>query len=126
MSDQTYLIVSYFVACAVCIALGVVAYLWLRRPMQEVADSLRYESMKKAVRKGFPLSMILFVLSSAFSVNYYGCEQKKYDDIVKDRPYIVAKNSEEVSEALQAVIWTVGLWSVIFALTLRAARRNSA
>lgn len=63
-------------------------------------------------------------MSSCLSVSYYGCAQKKYDEIVKDRSYITQKNAEQLSEALQGVIWSVALWSAIFAIALRTARRR--
>lgn len=125
MSNEAYLIASYFAAGVVCLGLGFAAFLWLRRPMQEVADSLAQKNWSRIVRRGFPLSTMLFVVSGCLSVNYYGCEQKKYNQIVNDRSYIAKKNAEQLSEALQGVIWSVGLWSVILAVGLRASRRGS-
>ncbi|HEV2196338.1 MAG TPA: hypothetical protein VGR55_12215 [Candidatus Acidoferrum sp.] len=125
MANETYLIVSYFAASVFCLALGLFAYLWLRRPTEEIADSLPHKNWRKIIRKGFPLSMVLFVLAEGLSVDYYGCGQKKYQGIVNDRSYITRKNAEQVSEALQGVIWSVALWSVLLAIALRAARRPS-
>ena len=125
MTNETYLIVSYFAASVFCLAIGVFAYLWLRRAAKEIADSLPHENWRKIIRKAFPLSMALFVLAEGLSVDYYGCGQKKYDEIVNDRSYITKKNAEQLSEALQGVIWSVALWSVFLAVALRTARRPS-
>ena len=125
MSNETYLIVSYFVAVAICAGLAIAAYLWLRPSAKGIAGSLPHETFGKTFQRAFPFSMILFVLSWCLSVNYYGCEQKKYHEIVSDRSYITKKNTEQVSEALQGVIWNVALWSALFAIALRTARRPS-
>lgn len=122
MSNEAYLIVSYFLTVAICAGFGIAAYLWLRKPAEGVASSLPQESLRKIVKRSFPLSMVLFALSWCLSVNYYGCEQKKYHDIVNDRSYVATKNAEQVSEALQGVIWSVALWSAFFAIALRVAR----
>ncbi|HKW64686.1 MAG TPA: hypothetical protein VJN89_19190 [Candidatus Acidoferrum sp.] len=125
MSNEAYLIVSYSLVVPLCAALAIAAYLWLRNPAEGIAVSLPHEGLRKTIRRAFPLSTVLFALSWCLSVSYYGCSQKKYDDIVKDRSYITSKNTEQVSEALQGVIWSVALWSAIFAIALRATRGRS-
>ena len=125
MSNETYLIVSYFGAVALCSGLGIAAYLWLRRPAEGIAGALPYENLRKIIRRGFPPSTILFALSWCLSVNYYGCGQRKYSEIVNDRSYIAKKNAEQVSEAMQGIIWSVALWSGVFAIALRATRGRS-
>jgi len=122
MSDDTYLIASYFAVVALCAGFGVAACLWLRKPAEGIAVSLPQQNLRKIVRRAFPLSTLLFALSWCLSVKYYGCSQKKYDEIVKDRSYITSKNAEQMSEALQGVIWSLALWSVIFAIVLRTTR----
>lgn len=125
MSNQAYLIVSYFVVVALCAGLGFSAYLWLRKPVEDIVASLAHENFGKMIRRGFPLSTVFFALSWCLSVNYYGCEGKKYNDIVKDRSYITSKNTEQLSQALQGVIWSVGLWSAILPIALRARRKRT-
>jgi hypothetical protein len=124
MSNEAYLTVSYFAAGVICLGLGLATYFWLRRPLQGVADSLPQKNLSRIIKRGFPLSTILFVLSGCLSVNYYGCGEKSYKEIVRDRSYINKKNAEQISEALTGTIWAVGLWSVILAVALRASRRR--
>lgn len=124
MSNDAYLIASYFGAVALCFGLGFAAYRWLRRPLQETADSLPQKNWSRMIRRAFPLSTILFVLSGCLSVDYYGCGQKGYKDIVSDRSYIRSKNAEQLPEALDGIFWAVGLWATILAVALRASRRG--
>jgi hypothetical protein len=123
MSNETHLVVSYFSVGVVCLGIALLAYLWLRQPTMGIAHSLPQENWRKVIRKAFPLSTILFVLASCLSVNYYGCAQKNYDQIVSDRSYIAAKNSEQISESLDAVVWSVAVWSIVLAVGLRSTRR---
>lgn len=125
MSNEAYLIASYFGAVVICLSLGLVAYLWLHRPLREVVGSLPQKNWGRIIRGAFPLSTILFVLSGCLSVDYYGCGAKGYKEIVTDRSYITSKNAEQVSKALEGIIWSVTLWSVLLAIALRAARRPS-
>lgn len=122
MSNETYLIVSYFAVGMLCLGLALAASRWLRRPAEGIADSLPHESWKKFIRRAFPLSTVLFVLSSCLSVDYYGCGMKNYQGILADRSYIVARNAEQISKALQAIIWSVGVWSIILVVALRVRR----
>ncbi len=110
MSNEAYLIVSYFGAGVICLGLVLAAYFWLRRPIQGVADSLPQKNWRQIIRRGFPLSTILFVLSGCLSVSYYGCgheEYGNYNEILNDRSYITKKNAEQLSKALEGVIWSV-------------------
>ena|SRR5882724_11856261 len=125
MSNEAYLIVSYFIVAVLCLLLGLAAYFWLRRPAEGIADSLPHEKWRKIIRKAFPLSTILFVLSSCLSVNYYGCQQKKYSEILNDRSYITAKNSEQIAQSLNAILWSVAVWSIVLAVALLRGRRRS-
>lgn len=125
MSNEAYLIASYFIVGVLCLLLSLAANLWLRRPTEGIADSLPHEKWRKIIQRAFPLSTILFVLSSFLSVNYYGCQQKKYSDILKDRSYITAKNSEQISQSLNAIVWSVGVWSIVLAVALRGRRRSA-
>jgi hypothetical protein len=125
MSNEAYLIVSYFGAGVFCLLLSLAAYLWLRRPTEGIADSLLHKNWQKIIRKAFPLSTILFVLSSCLSVNYYGCQLKKYSEILNDRSYIAAKNAEQISQSLNAILWSVAVWSIILAVALLRGRRRS-
>lgn len=125
MSNEAYLIVSYFSVVVLCLVLSVAAYRWLRRPTDGIADSLPHEKWRKIIRKAFPLSTILLVLSSCLSVNYYGCQKKKYSEILNDRSYITAKNSEQISQSLNAIVWGVAVWSIILAVALLRGRRRS-
>jgi len=77
------------------------------------------------LRRAFPLSTVLFVLSATLSVNYYGgCNPTSYDKLVENRDYIISKNQEQISQSLNAIVWSVALWSVIILVCLLAIQRG--
>ena len=125
MSNETYLTVSYIITGAICLFLAGVAYLWLRRPVEEIANALPRKNWGKILARTFPLSMVLFAISACLSVNYYGgCNPIPFQKIVENRKYITTKNVEQVSRALDSIVMTVSLWGGILLLSLWAIRRE--
>jgi hypothetical protein len=124
MTNETYLIVSYFVAGLVCLALALIAYLWLRRPVNGIADMLPNRNWGRLLRKCFPFTTILFAFSTFLSVDYYGgCGKKPYKEIIENRSYLVDKNKEQVSQTLAAITLVVFLWGIIVLLGLVSVSR---
>jgi hypothetical protein len=127
MSNETYLLVSYFAVGMICLCLGLAAYLWLRRPLHGIFGELSHRNWGSILKKSFPLSIILFALSSCLSVNYYdGCNPIPYGKIVEDRAYIITKNREQISQTLSSIAWGVSVWGFIVLLSLMAIRRGAA
>jgi len=125
MDNKTYLYVSYFVVCGVCLCLGLLAWLWMRRPLAGIARALPQRKWESLLKRAFPLSTVLFVLSACLSVNYYGgCNPMSYDKIVEDRDYIISKNQEQISQSLNAIVWSVSLWAGIVLVSLLAIQRG--
>ena len=125
MGNETYLTVSYFTVGLICFCLGLAAYLWLRRPLHAIFGALSQKSWGELLKRSFPLSLVLFALSSCLSVNYYGgCNPIPYKKIIEDRGYIVAKNQEQISKSLSAIAVGVSLWGFIVGLSLFVIRRD--
>jgi len=124
MTNETYLVVSYFGAGALCLGLALAAYVWLRRSVNGIASALPQENWGKILRKSFPISTILFAFSSFLAVDYYGgCGQKPYADIIRERSYLVEMNQKQVSQTLLAILFAVSVWGVIILLSLFAIQR---
>jgi hypothetical protein len=127
MDNKTYLYVSYFAVSGVCLCLGLVAWFWMKGPLQGIARAMPQKKWEGLLRRAFPLSTILFVLSACLSVNYYdGCNPISYDKIVENRDYIISKNLEQVSQSLDAIVWSISLWAFIVAVCLFAIQRGKA
>ena len=126
MDNKSYLNISYFAVTGVCLGLGWIAYLWLRRSLEGIAQALPPKGLADFLRRAFPLSTILFVLSACLSVNYYGgCNPLTYDKIVANGAYIISKNEEQISESLKAVALGVAMWGGIVVFALLIAQRGA-
>ena len=124
MNNETYLKASYVFVTLICLFLGLLANVLLKRSVEGIAQKLPQGNLKKLSRRAFPLSIILFVLSACLSVDYYGgCKHLPYDKIVENRDYIVSKNLEQVSSSLEAIAFAVSLWCFLILLSLLAIQR---
>lgn len=124
MDNETYLKVSYTVVTCGCLALGLGGYYWLRGSIQGIARALPQKNWGRIFSRGFPLSILLFVMSASLSVNYNGgCNSVPYEQIVQDRNYIIYKNLEQISDSLNFIVIGLFLWSVIVLVSLFAIHR---
>jgi hypothetical protein len=124
MSNETYLIVSYLAAGLLCFLFGWGACLWLRRSVNGIADAVPQRKWGDLLRRSFPISLVLFALTSFLSVSYYGgCDPLPYEKIVTDRDYITQVNQQQLSKSLDSLVLSVGIWGAIILLGLVAIRR---
>jgi len=122
MSNEHYLIVSYFVVGFVSLSLGVAAYRVLRRPFAAIAEAaagLRGTMLKRTLALSLALAAVLGFLS----VSYKSCGMS-YEDIVKDRSYLVQKNREQLQGAGNWIGYTILAWGFVVAIGLVALRRR--
>ena len=125
MTNDQYLIVSYFVCAALSVAAGVLVYLYLRRPFAGVADAASGKHLPTLLKRLLPCGLVFPALLGFLSVSYDGCG-KSYADIVANREFLVAKNQEQLSAILFYVVLAVLFWNLIALLILRSARPESA
>jgi len=121
MTNERYLIVSYFVCAALAIALGLLAYLYLRRPFAGVADAAPGKSLPSMLKRLFPCGLVLPALFGFVSVSYRSCDRTTYSEIVASRSYLVAKNQEQIASILLSILVAVLFWNLVGLLILRFA-----
>ena len=125
MTNDQYLIVSYFVCAALSLAAGVLVYLYLRRPFAGVADSAPGNHLPALLKRLLPCGLIFPALLGFLSVSYRGCNES-YENIIAHRELLVAKNQEQISAILFYIVVAVLFWNLIALLILRSARPESA
>jgi hypothetical protein len=76
------------------------------------------------VRRLFSVGIILPAFAGFLSVSFYSCEKPTYEKIVADRAYLVAKNREQVSAALDTLVPAVLGWDFIVLGALFIARQR--
>ena len=124
MSNEQYLIVSYFVVALLCCGLGLMAYGWLRRPFDEVMEQIVASHLARPLRRVFPFGVVFPALAGFLSVSYQQCGKPPYEQIIVNRAYLVAKNQEQLSAGMDSVAWAVLVSAILVTVCLLAVRRR--
>ncbi len=125
MSNERYLIVSYFFSAVVCLGTGVAAYRILRRPFAAIADAAvgsRSPVLKRALAASMTVAALLGFLG--YSYNQKGCVS--YEQVVKNRDLLIDANVRQVRGATVWIVWTVLAWGVVVVSELWLMRRRKA
>jgi hypothetical protein len=124
MTNERYLVVSYFVCAALSIALSILVFLILRHPFAKVtaASGKRLSSILRTL---FPGGLLFPALLGFVSISYYGCHGESYATVVQDRSFLIAKNQAQISAALLYVAVAILFWNVVVVLTLKCAKKVS-
>jgi hypothetical protein len=124
MSNDRYLTISYFVVAALSIAFAGTTWLYLRRSFMGITQTLSRGGLSRILKAMFPAGLFVPALLGFVSVSYRGCG-KSYEDIVKERSYLIQKNQEQISSILLWIAAAVLFWNLIILLALRFARTGS-
>ena len=124
MKNEQYLIVSYFVCACLSIALGALVYLFLRRPFSWVADAATGKHFGSALKKLFPVGLLLPALLGFVSVSYMSCDRSTYAAIVESRRYLIEVNQKQISWILISIVIAVLVWDFIILFVLKISQRT--
>lgn len=86
MTNDRYLIVSYFAVAALAIAFAGATWLYLRRSFGGITQTLATGNLSRILKVMFPAGIFLPAFLGFISVSYRGCG-KSYEEIVKERSY---------------------------------------
>jgi hypothetical protein len=125
MSNEQYLIVSYFLVGGLAIAITMAAYAYLRRPLAGLARASLNRHLASALKKLFPAGLVLPALAGFLSVNYHSCQHESYQSIIADRSYLVGKNQQQLSAICSFVILAILGWGIIVLLSLVTQPKKS-
>jgi hypothetical protein len=123
MTNEQYLIVSYFAVAALAIACAGATWLYLRRSFGGTTQTLS-DNLSRVLKAMFSAGLLLPALLGFVSVSYRGCA-KSYEDIVKERSYLVQKNQEQISSILLWIAAAILFWDLVIFLALRFGRASS-
>jgi hypothetical protein len=124
MTNDRYLIVSYFAVAAFAIAFAGATWLCLRRPFGGITQALSTGSLSRILRSMFPAGLFLPAFLGFVSVSYRGCG-KSYEEIVKERSYLIQMNQEQISSILLWIAAALLFWNFVILFALRFARTRS-
>ncbi|HKM79961.1 MAG TPA: hypothetical protein VJY15_03245 [Candidatus Acidoferrum sp.] len=121
MTNEQYMIASYFASAAVSVALGTLVYFYLRRPFEELAETAPGRSFPAILKKLFPFGLVFPALMGFISVSYSSCNHETYEKIVQNRQYLVEKNQEQLSKMLLSLIIAILVWNLVLVLVQKFA-----
>ncbi len=123
MSNERYLIVSYFAFAVLCSGLGLLVYYILRQPFEGVADAIVGKARSALLRRLLVLSMTAASVLGFLGVSYnqQGC--MKYEQVIEKRQHLVDRNVEQVQGASDWIAWTLLAWGIVVAIGLAGARK---
>ena len=127
MTNEHYLIVSYFLFGLVSLGLGVAAYLALRRPFAAIAEMVAGHVRSALLKRTLALSIVMAAVLGFTSVSYRGCGMS-YEEIVRERSYLEQINRQQLQHAGNWIVYVVLAWGVAVVLcvaVLRQRRENS-
>jgi hypothetical protein len=124
MTNDRYLIVSYFAVAALAIVFGSVTWLSLRRSFGGITQALSTGNLSRILKTMFPAGLILPAFLGFISVSYRGCG-KSYEEIVKERSYLVQINQKQISSILLWIAAALLFWDLVILFALRFARTSS-
>jgi hypothetical protein len=122
MTNERYLIASYFVCAALPIVLGILVYVFLRRPFTSVTEAALGKHLPSMLKRLLPYGLVFPALLGFVSVSYQSCTRTTYAEIVETRGYLVQKNQEQISSVLLSILIAVLFWDVVVLLILRYAK----
>lgn len=124
MTNDRYLTVSYFAVAALAIVLAGASWLYLRRSFGGISQALSTGNLSRILKTIFPAGLFLPAFLGFVSVSYRGCG-KSYEEIVKERSYLVQINQKQISSILLWIAAALLFWDVVILLALRFARTSS-
>jgi hypothetical protein len=114
MTNDRFLIVSYFVVGAISLILGAAVFFYLRHPLEDSLKSSAGRNLGSALRRLFPVGIIVPALLGFVSVAYESCEFGTYEKVVQDRQFLIQKNHEQLSSVCLMLFIAITFWDLLF------------
>lgn len=117
MSNEHYLIASYFLVAVVSLCLGTAAYRVLRTPFAAIAELVagtRSTILKRAMAVSMTIAAVLGFLGVSYTQR--GC--KTYEQVVQSREYLVQLNRSQLRGTGDWIVYAVFTWCVVVLICL--------
>jgi hypothetical protein len=122
MTNDHFLIVSYFAVGAISLVFGTAVFCILRHPFEESLRFFARRNLATALKRLFPVGIIVPALLGFVSVAYETCGKETYDQVVRDRQYLIQKSHEQLSSVCLTLFIAIMFWNVLFILVQKYGR----
>ena len=123
MTNEEYLITSYFAVCIICIGLSVLIYALLKDSFEKTVSSYTGTKLPIILKRWFFIGILFPALMGFFSVSYRDCKGS-YKNIITDKTYLVFKNQAQLSAATWYLVFALVIWSLVVALILLMKKKT--
>lgn len=126
MSNEHYLIVSYFLVGLVSVCLGIAVYRVLRAPFAAIAEAATGRLRSRVLTRALGVFMTLAAVLGFLSVSYTERSCMSYEQIVKNRDYLVQINQRQLQRTGDWIVSAVFLWCVVVLICVVALHSTQA
>lgn len=126
MSNEHYLIVSYFLVGLVSLCLGIVVYRVLRTPFAAIAEAATGRLRSRVLTRALGFCMTLAAALGFLSVSYNQRGCVSYEQVIKNRYFLVQNSKEQLQVTGEWIASAVFLWCIVVLICLVALRTTQA
>jgi len=123
MDNERYLVVSYFAAAGIGVAMALATALVLGGPIRRALAAAA--PLARLLRRALPPWLVLAVLLGFLSVTYFDCQHKTYQDIVADRHHLVERTFEQGSQMAVYLAAALVAYGLALGIGLAAQARRA-
>lgn len=124
MNNEQYLIISYFLIGIICFIIALAVYLFLRGSFVKIVSRISGKHHSTMLKKLFFPGIILPALAGFFSVSFKSCTVQTYQEVIRDRIYLIERNQAQVSSSLSYIVYALMIWSIIIFISVIVIRKQ--
>lgn len=122
MSNEHYLIVSYFLVGLVSLCLGIAVYRVLRTPFAAIAEAATGRLRSRVLTRALGVCMTLAAVLGFLSVSYNQRGCVSYEQVIQNRSFLVQNSKEQLQGTGEWIVSAVFLWCIVVLICLVALR----
>ena len=115
MTNEQYLVVSYFCAAAGGVIMAVILIAFLRKDLRRAVGSV-VSPLGRLLGRVFPAWLVLTVLFAFMLVSYFDCSHHTYQEVVKDYPHMASVTRSQVQHML--IFTSIALFAFVLFLAV--------
>ena len=113
MTNEAYMIASYFTMGGVSILIGLITYVVMRKPFKAALEVYSSEKVIRIFRRTFLYGLVFPAIAGFMSVSYYSCSQDTYEKVVAKRDYLIGRNFEQTEAIFTYLLLALFVWTLI-------------